>query len=84
MHDSVVLMGRCRQRVSASRSGGETTAANPQRRQSRLGGEEKRQSEWAELGCLICVHVLNGHSDEEQCLLVFAGKGSALKKRKLG
>ena len=52
MHDSVVGVGRCRQRVSASRSGEETTEASPSRN-SRLGGEEKRQCEWAELGCLI-------------------------------
>ena len=39
----------------------------PQQRQSRPGGEEKRQSEWAELGYLICVYVLNGYGDEEQC-----------------
>ena len=52
MYDSVVRVGMCRQRVSTSRSGGETTAAS-QSRNSRLGGEEKRQCEWAELGCLI-------------------------------
>ena len=36
-------------------------------RLSRIGGEEKRQSKWTELVCLICVHVITGYGDEEQC-----------------
>ena len=55
MHDSVVRMGRKRRRVSANRSGGETTAASHSGDSLGLGGEEKRQSEWAQLGYLICV-----------------------------
>ena len=66
MHGNVVWMVRCRQRDSVSKSVRETIA---KRRQYRLGGHEKRQSEWAELGCLICVYVLNGYGDEEQCFL---------------
>ena len=44
MHDGVVEMGRCRQRGSASTSGGQTTASH------RPGGEENRQSEWVDFG----------------------------------
>ena len=43
MRVSVVGMGRCRQRISASRSGGETTAASHSA--DRLGGEEERRRE---------------------------------------
>ena len=49
------------------RSGGETTAASHSRDSLRLGGEEKRQRQWAELVCLKCVHVLYDYGDEEQC-----------------
>ena len=53
MHDSMVGMGTCGPRVSSSRSGGETTAALQSRDSLAYEGKEKRQSEWAELGCLI-------------------------------
>ena len=56
MHDGVVGVGRCRQRVSASRSGGETTAASHSR--DSLDQEVKKRDK---------VQVLNGYGDVEQC-----------------
>ena len=66
MHNSWVGIGSCKQRVSAGRSGGKTVAASHSG-ESRVGGEEKRQSEWTEPSCLICVYVIIGYGDEEQC-----------------
>ena len=55
MHDSVVGVGRCRPRVSTSRSGGETTAAS-----------HSEDSLVQRVQLPICVYVLNGFGDEEQ------------------
>ena len=48
-------MDRCRQRASASISGGETTAASHSGDCLDQEGK-KSQSEWVEFGCLICVY----------------------------
>ena len=56
MHDSMVGMGTCGPRVSTSRSGGETTAAS-----------HSEDSLVHRVQLPICVYVLNGYSDDEQC-----------------
>ena len=66
MHDSLVGISSCKQRVSAGRSGGQSAAASHGGK-SRVGRKEKRQSEWTELSCLICVYVIIGYGNEEQC-----------------
>ena len=55
MHDSVVGIGRRRQSVFCKYIRWRDYSSIPQQRQSRLGGGKKRQSEWAELVCIICV-----------------------------
>ena len=58
MRVSVVGVGRCRQRISASRSGGETAAASHSA--DRLGGEEeRRRREWAEFKYLLVMMMRN-------------------------
>lgn len=35
--------------------------------ETRVGGKDKRQSEWTELSGLMCIYVIIGCGDEEQC-----------------
>ena len=67
MHNSLVEMGNCKKKISAGRSGGKAAAASHSG-ESRVGGEEKRQSERTELIFLLCVYVIIGVSDEGQCI----------------
>ena len=71
MHNSLVGMGSCEQRVFASGSGGKTAAATA----ARSGEEELEQEEegknrdrkWPGLGCFTWAYVVTGYGDEEQC-----------------